>query len=175
MDYSDKKYHRKLLTEKYPISKEDRFLELIDDIEIKVDKEKYLGSVFFFKDEKCFFEHNSKYDYLWCDYNNIWSVFEREYGLSHTEIQSFIKYMLEKHFKMKVSTLPSTSLMQRELVEKHFKRHNISSVFLLITQLLKLIFFLNYFKILVTKTFFNLYMTYKHIKLTKWKTRKDKH
>ena|SRR3970040_1586539 len=100
----DKKYHRKLLTEKYPIKKEDRFLELIDDLEIKIDKKIYPKSTFFFKGDVLLFEQDSKNDTFWCNYYEIWSVFGKEYHMKYEEIQSFIKNMMERHFKMKVFT-----------------------------------------------------------------------
>ena len=121
MDNTDKKYHRKLLIEKYPIKKEDRFLELIDDLEIRIDEEKYPESIFFFKDEKFYFEQDSKNDKFWCDYNKIWSVFQIEYNMTYYKIQSFIKDMVEKHFKMKVSTPANGADILHIVMEKHFK------------------------------------------------------
>ena len=92
---TNKKYHRKLLTEKYPIKKEDRFLELIDDLEVK----NYPDSVFLFKGDFFLFEQDSKNDRFWVNYYEIWSVFESEYHMNYEEIQSFIKYMGGKTFQ----------------------------------------------------------------------------
>ena len=75
-------------------------MELIDDLEIKVDEEKYPYSIFFFKEDKLLFEQDSRSDVFWCNYDKIWSVFEKEYHMKYEEIQSFIKDMMEKHLKM---------------------------------------------------------------------------
>src|SRR6185312_13406832 len=43
-------------------------------------------------------EYNSKSGCLWLSYNNIWSVFEREYHMKYNEIRSFIKNEVETTF-----------------------------------------------------------------------------
>ena len=81
------------------ITPEERFLELIDGMTVKIDKDKYPDSIFFFKGDKCYLElENSR---LWVRYAEIWQVFEVEFGMSYDEVQSFIKSQVEQHFKMR--------------------------------------------------------------------------
>lgn len=78
--------------------KEEKFLELFQGLEMKSDIEKYPNSVFFFRGDKCILEKEKHY--LWVSYNRIWKIFEDEFGMDYGEIQTFIKSMVEKHFKM---------------------------------------------------------------------------
>ena len=86
------------ITNQSDLSKEERFLQLIDGLTIKIDKEKYSDSIFFFKGNDYYFEIE-KTD-IWCSYDQVWSVFKREYGMNYDGIQVFIKDMVERHFKM---------------------------------------------------------------------------
>jgi hypothetical protein len=79
------------------ITPEQRFLELIDGMTVKIDKDKYPDSTFFFKGDKCYLElENST---LWGRYAEIWQVFEVEFHMN---------YQVEKHFRMRGAT-PCTS------------------------------------------------------------------
>ena len=67
----------------------------IDKHAIKVTQHNYpdtvqLGSVTDIKESN-----------LWCDHNNIWSVFELQFGMNYRQISDFIKNMVEKHLNMK--------------------------------------------------------------------------
>lgn len=79
---------------------EKEFLNLWNGCTLKFDFEKYSQSIFLMKDGKYFFEQDFKRNYLWCSYNNVWSIFESKYGLEYNEIQSFIRDMVEQHFKL---------------------------------------------------------------------------
>lgn len=82
-------------------TKEERFLELIKgEYSVKYDPKAYPNSIFFFKDGKYFAEYDTKNRYLWLSYSKIWSVFKKEDGLSYSEIQSFVKNQVEKHFNL---------------------------------------------------------------------------
>lgn len=92
-------------------SKEERFLELIQGIDISrpiVDFEQYPSSMFWVdKDGNYIAEYDFKDSRFWFSDNRIWSVFESEFGLNYNEIQDFTKTMVEKHFKIKgVTTWP---------------------------------------------------------------------
>ena len=101
------------------ITPEARFLELIDGMTVKIDKDKYPNSIFFFKGDKCYFElGNSR---LWVRYVEMWEVFEVEFGMKYDEIQSFIKDQMEKHFRMRGVT-PYDDLDDNDPeVEQHFE------------------------------------------------------
>ena len=95
------------------ISPEDRFWQLCEGLTIKVYKKKYPNYIFFFKGGYVWFEYNTETGTLWCKHSTVWFVFENEYGLAYTEIQSLIKNQVEEHFKMKGLTphprIPSRS------------------------------------------------------------------
>ncbi len=55
----------------------------------------------------CLFEQDSKNGCLYCKYNEIWSFFETNFSPNYSEIQSFIKNLLEEHDKLSVS-IPDT-------------------------------------------------------------------
>ena len=102
--------------------KEKLFLELIDGFEWKYDSNQYQNSLFGIKKDSCLFEiHNSnslnqqkiianyrlgfeqnlKNSDFWFHYSKIWSVFESKFDMKYDDIQTFMKGMVEKHFKMK--------------------------------------------------------------------------
>lgn len=108
------------IIDKPEITKEQRFLEILNGCEIKIDKEKYPDSVFFFKNGECYFEIQKSI--IWCKYKYVWSIFETEFLMDYTDIQSFIKGQVEEHFKCKVLTPHRPIHLPILLVEKHFKR-----------------------------------------------------
>jgi hypothetical protein len=56
------------------------------------------------------FEYN--YEYLFCNYNNIWSFFEVNYIDNYLEIKKLIKYWLVDHKKLNMLTIsPSESVL----------------------------------------------------------------
>ena len=101
------KFKRRVCFEKKN-GKEDLFLYLIEDLVIKIDKEKYPNSIFLFKNGEVWFEiykrQDEKNGNIWCSNKHYWLVFEREYGLNYTEIQELTKDMVGKHFKLKELT-----------------------------------------------------------------------
>ena len=52
----------------------------------------------------CLFDQDLKNKSLWCDYDEIWSVFEKEYMYNYIDIQSLIKGWLEEDSKLNVYT-----------------------------------------------------------------------
>jgi hypothetical protein len=101
------------------ITPEERFLELIDGMTVKIDKDKYPESTFFFNDDKCYLElENST---LFFRYTEVLKVFEVEFGMEHDEIPLFIKDQMEQHFKMRGVT--PLGIYDNDLfgVEQHFK------------------------------------------------------
>lgn len=83
-------------------SKEEMFWELIlKTNSIKIDKSKYPNLIFGFKDDKFLWKYDSENRYLWLSYIKIWAILEKEYNLSYSETQAFIKSEVEEHFKCK--------------------------------------------------------------------------
>src|SRR5574338_1170143 len=88
---------RKLINAPEKPTPEERFWQRCDGLTIKIDREKFPYSVFFFKNDELQFEYHTKNGYLWCLYSSIWSVFEKEDGMKYSEIQSLIKTQVEDH------------------------------------------------------------------------------
>ena len=95
---------RMVLIEKTSQSAKSFFLNYIQGLEVKIDKDFYLYSVFYFKNGCCLFKYNEKNGNIYCKYNEFWSVFEREYNMEHQQIQALIKNGVVEHFKIKVTT-----------------------------------------------------------------------
>ena len=80
-------------------TKEERFLELFQGLQMRSDIEEYPNSVFYFRGDILIAEiRNSS---LWISYLEVWCIFEEEFNMKYSEIQGFIKSMVEKHFKWK--------------------------------------------------------------------------
>ena len=105
---------------------EQRFLQLCEGLTIKIDKEKYPNSIFFFKGNDFFFEYNSKSGSLWCSRNRVWSFLEKEYSLNYNEIESLIKDMLEKHFNLRGVTPSVLGSVYCIRLEKHFNLRGVT-------------------------------------------------
>lgn len=124
-------YKNRLLLEKWPIPKEHLFIDLIQDLEVKIDKEEYPHSFFLFKGENVWFEiykkNNDDYGQICCSYKNYWSVFENEYGLNYGQVQLFTNDMVKKY--LKIMNLTSLYSMNKNLqmAEEHFKENNLQS------------------------------------------------
>ena len=98
-----KSYKRRIIFEK-KLSKEKEmenlFLELVVDLKIKIDEKKYPNCVYLFKNDEFYFHFNLKNSSFYVAYDKIWSIFQSKFQLNYSDIQSFMKYMLEKHFKL---------------------------------------------------------------------------
>ena len=122
--------------------KEKLFLELVGGFRWECDLEKYPNSLFVFKNEICIFEiYNpesinpkkiiSSYRFglkqdlknadIWFNYDKIWSIFESKFGMKYNDIQSFMKDMIEKHFKIRINTVSVFNGEKTNAAEKHFK------------------------------------------------------
>ena len=70
---------------------------------------------------KCLFEQNIKSRYLWCDFDEIWSVFYKEYKNNYNDVQSLIKSWLEEESKLNVFTPPVAESFGSRLLEEESK------------------------------------------------------
>lgn len=89
-------------------------LELLgNELTIKVDKEKFTNSVFYFKGDNCLLELEKSGDetYLWCSYYKIWKPISDQFSLEYSQIQALIKETVEEHFKSKVNLILSTTTL----------------------------------------------------------------
>ena len=114
------------IVDKPTISKEERFLQLIDGLTVKIDQKKYPNSVFLFKGNHFYFEIEKTY--IWCSYYKVWSVFEKEYEMEYADVQVFIKDQLEEHFKIKDLTSKDCGYINSVVMEEYFKMKGLTSV-----------------------------------------------
>ena len=92
--------------------KEQLFIDLIKNCEIKLYQEKYPFRIILFQnDNKWMFEYNWKDDEFWCHYDHIWKVFESKFNISYETWKDFILNTVEKHFKFRPSITASVSWM----------------------------------------------------------------
>ena len=88
--------------------KEQLFINLIQDCDIKLDQQKYPFSIFMFKDDKRMFEYDWKKDTLWCSHSRVWIVFRDTFKMNSQERKHFISDQVETHFKFRPSTIGET-------------------------------------------------------------------
>lgn len=82
---------------------EELFLGIahLDDLEIKFDFIDYGADFFYYYNDSWLFKENKKNEFFFINYDKIWSVFEKKYGLNYDEIDNFMTIMLDKYFKLK--------------------------------------------------------------------------
>ena len=79
------------------------FLDILgNEFTIKIDREKYPNSVFYFKGGTCLLEleKSELNTYLWVSYDKIWNPIYEKFSLDYSSIQELIKVTVEDHFKM---------------------------------------------------------------------------
>ncbi len=103
-------------------TREERFWQLFHLCDsIKADPKKFPNRTFGLAAGMTLWEYNAENGYLWCRYALVWKVFETEYGMEYSKIQSFIKDMVEEHFKCKRITPHTGCVPHHTQVEEHFK------------------------------------------------------
>lgn len=90
-----------ILGKKFKLTLIDKIMffdQLFLALQVKIDKDKYPNSIFFFNDDTIYMELDIKSRNLWCSYRYIWSIFEKEFSMEYNDIQLFIKSRVEEHF-----------------------------------------------------------------------------
>jgi hypothetical protein len=106
---------------------EDRLWnEICRGLVMKTDQEKYPDLIFWFKQDRCYFEYEIKTGYLWCEPNLVWRVFERELSWGYHQIESFIRNKVKEHFKNKDVTPSMPGLGLLPLVKEYFKNKDVT-------------------------------------------------
>ncbi len=120
--------------------------DLLVQMVIKEDQEKFPDKLFFFIEDRCFFELNFTNGQLWCSVERIWSILEKDHKFNFFEILSFLKNVMDQYLKdlevqstililpeksqewtdlyfMNLKIKPYRSLLENsELVKAHFKK-----------------------------------------------------
>jgi len=68
------------------------------------ETKKYYNRVFYRKGGETIFEYNKKNGYLYVSYTEIWSFFERMFGMNNQQIQDLTKVWVEEHYNLRVTT-----------------------------------------------------------------------
>jgi hypothetical protein len=101
------------------ITPEQRFIELVDGLTVKIDKDWYPDSIFYLREDEYIIEVENDTAYL--SKHLFWDIFKDEFGMRYAQIQDFIKSMLEKYLKIKVIKAMSSPAFLVDLLENHFK------------------------------------------------------
>ena len=70
-----------------------------DQLEV-IEHPDYPDSIFYRKNGKVVMEQNKKNKYFWFSNHDIWSFFESFFGMKYQEIRDFLRYWLDKAFKI---------------------------------------------------------------------------
>ncbi len=77
---------------------------ILEDL-IPFKEETYPNSIFYMNSKgEWIFEQDNKYNVFCVRYDIVWNILEEGYSMKTSEIQEFIKYMVEEAFNHKVST-----------------------------------------------------------------------
>ena len=83
--------------------------------------EKYPDYIFHMKNGQCILQYNKKNGYVYVSYKEIWSFFERMFGMDNQQIKDITKIWVEEHYKMGVTSTIIESNNGKLLVEEHYK------------------------------------------------------
>ena len=67
-----------------------------------------------------YFEQDEETGRLWCQTDRVWSVFQANYSPNYAEIQTIIKSLMERHYKLRVNTKRSCNCGTQQM-ERHYK------------------------------------------------------
>jgi hypothetical protein len=101
---------------------EDFLRGVFANAKYKVDRDKYPNVAFFGfdTDGKYLFNYNKKSHNFWLSYD-LWQVLQSKNNRDASQIEKFIKPLLEHHFKLKKVTPQRWQWRTRILLENHFK------------------------------------------------------
>lgn len=105
-------------------SPEAIFLEIIDGLTIRVDKDKYPDSIFLFKGDEWVFEIEKST--VWCRQDKAWNRISESIQGDYSATQAFLKIPLEQHFKMKDVTPTVERRFSQYGLEQHFKMKGVT-------------------------------------------------
>ena len=94
--------------------------KLYGDLE-ECRKNDYPNSVFFARGKKVYMEQDLKSNYLWVDYETIWSDLIDTFSLEYYEIQSIITKWVEETYKLKGVTPNASEYLRYAVVDETYK------------------------------------------------------
>jgi hypothetical protein len=93
----------------------------------------YPDYIFHMKDGKCILQHNKKSGYVYVNYREIWSFFERVFSMSNQQIKDITKIWVEEHYKTDITITDFRNCIVSLKVEEHYKMGNVSTEKCIIT------------------------------------------
>ena len=99
---------------------EKPFLDLMEGMKRKVHPD-YPHKTLWYKNNEWYFEQDEENGYLWCQYERVWSVFYANYSPKYTDVQSIIKSLMERHYKLRWLTPKSLYKQSTVTMERHYK------------------------------------------------------
>ena len=85
------------------------FLHLFDDLDVVQPEEKPDWTLFRYKPKQNLMIYNRKNNYVYINYDEIWSVLEEHFGLKYSEIQELTKMWLGEVYNLRGITTGSIS------------------------------------------------------------------
>ena len=79
---------------------EKPFLDLMEGMEIRVHPDEPHRTLWY-KDDGWYFEQDEENGDFWCQYDRVWSFFYSNYSPKYTDVQSIIKSLMERHYKLR--------------------------------------------------------------------------
>lgn len=101
------------------------FLDLMEGMERKIHPDNPHLTLWY-KGDDWYFEQDEENGYLWCQHDRVWEVFETHYSPNYTEIEVIIKYLMEKHYKLKGLTPLNDDFSNCTMIEKHYNLRSIT-------------------------------------------------
>ena len=77
------------------------FLHLFDDLDVVQSEEESDWTLFRYKPKQNLMIYNIKNNYVYIDYDDIWSVLEEHFGLNNTEIQELTEMWLGEVYNLR--------------------------------------------------------------------------
>ena len=88
----------------------------------RYETKKYSDYIFHIKDGNCILEYNKKSGYVYVSYGEIWSFFERMFGMDYQQIQDLTKVWVEEQYKKDVTTAATDKSDVTLTVEEQYKK-----------------------------------------------------
>ena len=79
---------------------EKPFLDLMEGMERKIYSDDS-HSILWYKNNLWYFKQDEETCTLWCQINRVWLFFKTNYSPEYTEIQSSIRSLMERHYKLR--------------------------------------------------------------------------
>ena len=106
---------------------EKPFLELMEGMERKVHPD-YPHRTLWYKNNEWYFEQDEETGRLWCQTDRVWSVFQANYSPNYAEIQTIIKSLMERHYKLRGLTPNVPATVDAQQMERHYKLRGLTPI-----------------------------------------------